>query len=144
LNAPRTLTEVKPEARATSRHRTLPKARNGEDKKITYRLRGLPSTCDRGAVEILANRALNLEKGVVVKVCSLADSPYPQQGKVATLEFSNTPSCLLPDAVRDEWIFDNIRGIEQEHNTAISLVFDTHFRGFTPLHSENDIHCEAE
>jgi hypothetical protein len=117
---------------------------SGEDKKITYRLRGLPSTCDRGAVEILADRALNFEKGVIVKVCSIADSPYPQQGKVATLEFSNTPSCLLPDAVRDEWVFDNIRGIEPEHNTVISLIFDTHFRGFTPLHSESDGHCEVE
>jgi hypothetical protein len=122
----------------------LPRVRNVEDKTITYRLKGLPPTCDRGAVEILTDRALNLEKGIAVKVCSLADSPYPQQGKVATLEFSNTPSCLLPDAVQDEWIFDNIRGIEQEHNAVISLVFDTHFRGFTPLHSENDIHCEIE
>jgi hypothetical protein len=95
-------------------------------------------------VEILANSALNLEKGIVVKVCSLADSPYPQQGKVATLEFSNTPSSLLPDAGRDEWVFDNIHGIEPEHHTVISLVFDTHFRGFTPLHSENDIRCEVE
>jgi hypothetical protein len=131
-------------AKATSRRRTTPTVRNVEDKKVTYRLRGLPPTCDRGAVEILTNRALNLEKGTTVKVCSLADSPYPQQGKVATLEFSNTPSCLRPDAVQDEWIFDNIHGIEQEHNAVISLVFDTHFRGFTPLHSENDMHCEVE
>jgi hypothetical protein len=93
---------------------------------------------------MLASRALNLEKGIIVKVCSLADSPYPQKGKVATLEFSNTPSCLPPDAIRDEWIFENICGIEEEPNKAISLIFDTHFRGFTPLHSENDIHCEVE
>ena len=144
MNSPHTLTEVKPAPKATSRRRTLSAALHGEDKKITYRLRGLPSTCDRGAVETLANKALNLEKGTIVKVCSLADSPYPQQGKVATLEFSNTPSCLLPDAVRDEWIFDNIRGIEEEHSKVISLVFDTHFRGFTPLHSENDMHCGVE
>ena len=95
-------------------------------------------------MEILAHRALNLENGIIVKVCSLADSPYPRQGKVATLEFSNTPSCLHPDAVRDEWYFDNIRGCEQEHNADVSLVLDTHFRGLTPLHSENDIDCEAE
>jgi hypothetical protein len=55
--------------------RAMSTVRNGEDKKITYRTKGLRSTCDRGAAEILANRALNLEKGIIVKVCSLADSP---------------------------------------------------------------------
>jgi hypothetical protein len=117
---------------------------NVEDKKIAYRLRGLPSTCDRRAVEILASRALNLENDINVEVCSLADSPYRRQEKIAILEFSNTPSYLFPHAGRDQWCFANIRGYEQEHNADISLVLDTHFRGFTPLHSENDICCEVE
>ena len=95
-------------------------------------------------MEILATSALNLEDDIIVKAYSLADSPHPQQGKIAILEFSKTPSRLFPNDFQDEWRFDNIRGYEQEHNADISLVFDTHFRGFTPLHSENDIDCEVE
>jgi hypothetical protein len=95
-------------------------------------------------VEILASGALNLESDINVEVRSLADSPYPQQGKIAILEFSNTPSYLIPRVGQDQWCFANIRSYEQEHNADISLVFDTHFRGFTPLHSENDICCEVE
>ena len=95
-------------------------------------------------MKVLAKRALNIENDATVKVCSLADSPYPQQEKIAILEFLNTPSCLFPHAGRDEWCFDNVRGYGQERNADISLVFDTHFRGFTPLQSENDTRCEVE
>lgn len=144
MNDSRTPTKVKPATHAASGHRTLSTTRNVEDKKTAYRLRGLPSTCDLRAVEILATRVLNLENDIIVKVCSLADSPYPRQGKIAILEFSKTPSCLFRHDVRDEWCFNNIPGYEKEHNADISLIFDTHFRGFTPLHSENDINCEVE
>lgn len=144
MNDHRATTEVKPATYAASGHRTVSKIRNVEDKRIAYRLRGLPSTCDRRAVVILASRALNLENDINVEVCSLADSPYPRQGKIAILEFANIPTYLFPHAGQDQWCLTNIRGSEQEQNADLSLVFDTHFRGFTPLHSENDICCEVE
>jgi hypothetical protein len=119
------------------------KTQNKEPKSITYRLRGIPHYRKVPGVESLVRRALELENDVQVQVQSLASSPYMQNGKIATLRLSRIPVCLSSDISRGEWLFD-VPDDEQQGHPAISLVFDTHFRGFTPLHSEDDADCEIE
>jgi len=110
---------------------TTQKAR---DKTITYRLQGIPKNQDEHGVEALVKKALKLESDIDVKVCSLARSPYPQDGKIATLNFSKTPNCLSDEG---EWKF-SLRQKEGENHTEVTLIVDTHFRGFTPLQSDSD------
>jgi hypothetical protein len=119
------------------------KTQNKEPKSITYRLRGIPHYRKVPGVESLVRRALELENDVQVQVQSLASSPYMQNGKIATLRLSRIPVCLSSDISRGEWLFD-VPDDEQQDHPVISLVFDTHFRGFTPLHSEDDADCEIE
>ncbi|KAK5189085.1 hypothetical protein LTR96_011245 [Exophiala xenobiotica] len=65
--------------------------------------------------------------------------------KVATVAFVRTPDFAVQEPLRDEWQLDI--PCDQDENKGydnISLVFDTHFRGFTPLHSKRDEVHKAE
>ena len=110
---------------------------------MTYRLRGIPVNYSLQGVESLVRDVLELGDVIKVEVRSLADSPYPQPEKVATLNFSSTPSRLCGGPNPDEWCFD-IPHDGQQEQARICLVFDTHFRGFTPLHAERDADCKIE
>ncbi|KAJ4856068.1 ankyrin repeats (3 copies) domain-containing protein [Trichoderma breve] len=82
-----------------------------------------------------------MEAGANVVVHSLAISPIEKISKVATLSFHTLPNCLS-DCSRNEWVF-NLPADETSEEDGFSrrksLVFDTHFSGFTPLqHTKND------
>jgi len=111
--------------------------------KKTFRLRGIPHECSRQEVESLIRRALQLESNVNIEICSLANSPYPQKEKVATVHFSSTPVYFSQGNGKDEWKADVPRE-GQTSGATIRLVFDTHFRGLTPLHSDDEANCEVE
>jgi hypothetical protein len=117
-----------------SRGRTPSTIQKATGEAITYRLRGIPQNQDERGVEALIREALKLESDIDVKVCSLAESPYSKDWKIATLNFSNTPNCLSD---KDEWPF-TLRRNDEENHTEYNLVMDTHFRGFTPLQSDSD------
>jgi len=120
-----------------------PEQNNSIIKVMTYRLRGIPINYSLQGVESLVEDILELGGEIKVEVRSLADSPYPQREKVATLNFSSTPSRLCGGLDQDEWCFD-IPHDGQWEQAKIYLVFDTHFRGFTPLHAERDADCKVE
>jgi hypothetical protein len=110
---------------------------------VTYRLQGVPYECGRQGVESLIRRTLQLGSNFNVELRSLADSPYQQKEKVATVHFSSTPASLSQGNVLDEWHFD-VPHEGQTDGATIRLVFDTHFRGLTPLHGDDEANGEVE
>jgi hypothetical protein len=112
-------------------------------KVTTYRLRGIPVNYSLQDVESLVGDILELGNEIKVEVRSLANSPYPRHERIATLDFSTPPGRLCGDRHQDEWCF-NIPRDGRPGQTKIDLVFDTHFRGFTPLHAERDGDCKIE
>ncbi|KAL7937552.1 hypothetical protein V8C35DRAFT_183222 [Trichoderma chlorosporum] len=104
----------------------IPKAQiSAQNKAVTYRLRGVPSKLEEQDVKELVKKALTLENDIIVDINSLADDPSRRGEKIATLEFSQRPqeACL---------------------NRQIFLLFDTHFRGLTPLHTRSDAECNID
>ncbi|KAL7901866.1 ankyrin repeat protein [Trichoderma sp. SZMC 28014] len=114
------------------------------DRYQNFRLRGVPCECEtRADVRELVKRILSIEDGASVAVHSLAISPIEQISKVATLSFYALPDCLS-DCSRNEWVF-NLPADENLGDDGFSrrrsLVFDTHFSGFTPLQHTKDDDC---
>ncbi|KAL7780982.1 ankyrin repeat protein [Trichoderma afarasin] len=117
------------------------------DRYQNFRLRGIPCECEtRADVRELVKRILSIEAGASVVVHSLAISPIEQISKVATLSFHALPECLS-DCSRNEWVFnlpvDETSG-EDDFSRRKSLVFDTHFSGFTPLQHTKDNDCYVD
>lgn len=109
---------------------------------VAYRLRGTPSNLEQHELKALVKRVLVLEDDITIVVNSLADDPSRHGEKIATLEFSKTPGRLSKQANNAEWkfsIYDN-----RLNDRKITLLFDTHFRGLTPLHSRSDAECTIE
>jgi hypothetical protein len=117
------------------------------DDQQNFRLRGIPHKYQtRDDVRELVKKILFIEAGVSVDVHSLALSPVEQHSKVATLSFVALPDCLS-DCSRNEWVFNlpaEDTSNEDGFNRRKSLVFDTHFSGFTPLHHSKDDDCHIE
>lgn len=109
-------------------------------KAVTYRVRGVPAELDRRGVLELVKSALALENGITVQVKSLSDDPSRQRAKIGTLEFSQTPVRLSQKVDKAEWEFP----ISDNQHGEIRLLFDTHFNGWTPLHSASDSSCNIE
>ena len=109
-------------------------------RSLTYRLQGIPHHAGPQAVKSFVKKGLQLGQDANVKVCSLANSPYRQDEKVATLTISEKWDRLPCDAKKDEWSFDIPDDIAKGD---VSLKLDTHFRGFTPLH-QNDTEIKIE
>lgn len=117
------------------------------DRYQNFRLRGIPCECEtRVDVRELVKRILSIEAGASVVVHSLAISPIEQISKVATLSFHPLPDCLS-DCSRKEWVFnlpEDETSVEDGFCWRKSLVFDTHFSGFTPLQHTKDDNCYVE
>ncbi|KAH7001010.1 hypothetical protein EDB80DRAFT_83814 [Ilyonectria destructans] len=112
-----------------------------------FRLRGIPRECEtRVAVRELVKRILSIDTGASVVVHSLAVSSLEQNSKVATLSFHTLPPCLS-DCPRNEWVFNlpaDETSDEDGFSRRKSLVFDTHFSGFTPLQHTKDDDCNVD
>ncbi|KAL6819660.1 ankyrin repeat-containing domain protein [Trichoderma sp. SZMC 28015] len=112
-----------------------------------FRLRGIPCECEtRADVRELVKKILCIEAGASVVVHSLAISPIEQISKVATLSFHTLPGCLS-ECSRNEWVFNlPADGSSEEDGPGWrkSLVFDTHFSGFTPLQHAKDDDCYVD
>lgn len=117
------------------------------DRHQNFRLRGIPCECQtRADVRELVKRILSIAAAASVAVHSLAISPVEQNSKVATLSFHALPDCLS-DCSRNEWVFNpsaDEASDEDGFNRRKSLVFDTHFSGFTPLQHTKDDDCYVE
>lgn len=112
-------------------------------KSVTYRLRGVPLKVERHGVKELVKKVLALEDDITVNIDSFADDPSRNGEKVATLDFSKTPGSLSQPADNAEWKYSTYDH-ELNDRGKITLLFDTHFRGLTPLHSSNDADCTIE
>lgn len=118
-------------------------ARDATTKSLAYRLRGIPSNIEQHGVEELVRRVLELGHDIAVDVNSLADDPSRPGRKIATLEFSKIPDRLSEYTDNWEWQF-SLFGNQQNDRERSALVFDTHFKGLTPLHSRSDAECDVE
>ncbi|KAL7895102.1 hypothetical protein HDV64DRAFT_287730 [Trichoderma sp. TUCIM 5745] len=112
-------------------------------KFVTYRLRGIPSKLEQHDVKELVKQVLALEDNIIVDVNSLANDPSRHGEKVATLDFSKTPVSLSKQTDSAEWKFSTYDHQSNGHGK-ITLLFDSHFRGLTPLHSSNDAECTID
>ena len=132
--------ETGPATHIPSTHKEQLSTQDAVDISTTYRLRCVPSELDKQGVKELVERVLRLEDHIAVVVRSLTDDPSQEGEKVATVAFSKIPWRLSREGGRTEWRFPIHNGQLEGHN----LLFDTHFRGLTPLHSRSDSKCIIE
>lgn len=111
-----------------------------------FRLRGIPPQYrSKADVRELVKKVFSIAPGASVPIHSLAVNPVDHDSQVATLSFHTLPD-QLRDGSKNQWVFDApvdevLDDDDANHNR--SLVFDTHFSGFTPLqHAKND--CTTE
>ncbi|CAG9993969.1 unnamed protein product [Clonostachys byssicola] len=112
----------------------------------SFRLRGIPCGYQsRIDVRELVKKVLCIEPDASVVVHSLAINPVHENSQVATLSFHTTPNSLS-DCSRNEWDFELLASDTSGDDAldVISLVFDTHFWGFTPLHRTKDSDCHID
>lgn len=111
-----------------------------------FRLRGIPESFqNRKQVCELVRTALRLEEDAEIAVHSLARNPLERCSRIATLTFENNIPKVL-EGPQTEWIF-TVPGSDEDEAEKWGpqrLVFDTHFRGFTPLHRADDSECSTE
>jgi hypothetical protein len=117
------------------------------DHHQNFRLRGIPREYQsRADVCELVKSTLSIEPSESVAVHSLAISPVEHNSKVATLSFHALPD-RLSNGSRNEWVFNlpaDETLDEDGFSRRTSLVFDTHFSGFTPLQHTKDDDCHVE
>lgn len=107
-----------------------------------FRIRGIPLTHERkDSVRKLVKENLELDSATRINIHSLAVSPSDHTSRVATLSFSNIPKYFL-DQSRNEWTFHLKDG--EDLDLTSSIIFDTHFRGFTPLQRTDSDGCHIE
>ena len=123
----------------TSTNSTQP-ARTLDGKAKTYRLRGLPSNFNELNLQKAVSKALRVVDNTTVVVKSLASDPSRRGEKIATLELSKRSSPVLQDNAKAEWHIS----VHDDNHEELTLHFDTHFRGWTPLHSSSDEDCTME
>ncbi|UKZ68508.1 uncharacterized protein TrAtP1_009539 [Trichoderma atroviride] len=112
-------------------------------RSVVYRLRGIPSRLEQHDVKKLVKEALPLEDDITVHIDSLADDPSRHGEKIASLEFSRIPRSLSKQPNQTEWRFSTNEN-QWNDRGKITLFFDTHFRGLTPLHSRSDAECTID
>lgn len=103
------------------------------DHEIAFRLRGIPSGLSKAQVKHVVEKALQALEDSQAEINSLALDPVRQEQQVCTLSFSTLP----PD-------LQGQREVTLAHPDGPSLVLDTHFEGFTPLHSSDDERCTTD
>jgi hypothetical protein len=109
---------------------------------MNFRLRSIPIEYEtRNEVCSLLQKTLGLEPSACSTVYSLALCPVTHNSKTATVSFPSIPESLS-DRSRDEWVFP----LSEDNNIGFgrSLVFDTHFAGFTPFQRSRDEDCHIE
>lgn len=100
-------------------------------KDLTYRVQGISLSVDITSLQKALELLLETQD---LHVESLAPSSITRQGQVATVRVANSAKLL---DTRDEWYIPTDRTliVETGSNRERMLSIDTHFRGFTPLHS---------
>lgn len=117
------------------------------DSYVNFRLRGIPrALLDESHVRDLIHMVFSSVPRELIHVRSLADNPVEPNSRVATLNFATVPT-PLSDRSKDEWKVDfpeNHKDAKHSTFRTRKLVFDTHFKGITPLHSKADEECPIE
>lgn len=113
------------------------------DRHRNFRLRGIPRRYEsRAEVRELIKYTLSIEPGASVTLHSLAIDPVQHNSKVATLSFGVLPDRLSHCSI-NQWVFA-IPVDEASDEGGFSIIFDTHFPGFTPLQHTKDDDCYVE
>lgn len=99
----------------------------------TYRLQGISAENNIEEIPKLLREAWDIPESIRVEVHSLAANPRRPEKKIATVSFNRTPE-FLRSSKETYWV----------SMVNDKLVLDTHFRGFTPLHSGSDSNCVLE
>lgn len=120
---------------AGERNQNVATGRTTARSPVTYRLLGIPVEISETDIPNLLRKAWEIPESTEIWVHSLAANPHLPEEKVATISFSEVPTSIQP--LKDtEWV--------SRVNEDLELVLDTHFRGFTPLHSSPDENCSLE
>lgn len=107
-----------------------------------FRVRGIPLVHEKKeSIRQLIKQTLDLHPETIINVHSLAVSPSDGTSRIATLSFPQIPACFL-DKSRNEWPFHVRDG--EDLDLSNSIVFDTHFRGFTPFQRASSDDCHGE
>ncbi|KAI3583884.1 hypothetical protein IWW34DRAFT_901729 [Fusarium oxysporum f. sp. albedinis] len=116
-----------------------------------YRVQGIPATCIRGQFIKGLATALNLD-ATSIRIHSFMANPYGTRVEMmSVLSFHKTPEFLCVKSTKKEWHLDVTlpsQGTESTpaENTAIKLLFDTHFLGFsvvgTPFANSDQIEVD--
>lgn len=93
----------------------------------------------------VVNSAVGCDAKIDIEVCSLASDPFRPAEKIATLESPNIPDEIYAKAAKDGWTLETYSrnsggGLGRRNH----MIMDTHFHGFTPLHSCEDADCTSE
>ncbi|KAL0937157.1 uncharacterized protein CTRU02_206888 [Colletotrichum truncatum] len=108
----------------------------------TFRVQGIPCEYQtRSDVRVLIKNVLSLGPSASVVVHSIPICPVERNSRTATVSFGALPECLS-DYSKNQWVFRP--GAEDDLSIKKSLVFDTHFSGFTPLQETFDKHYEID
>lgn len=102
----------------------------------TYRVQGIPSTCNEVSTQELLQSILIKDDYSLIIIRSLAYDPMNRKVKVATFIIRGN-STQLSDTGR-QWDFVIPKGkynSDDVYSRDLSLLIDTHFEGFTPLNS---------
>lgn len=103
-------------------------------------LRGIPQEYTVYDILPASNDAVGSHANI--EVYSLASDPCRHNKKIATLESPNVPDQILEEAAKDGWTL-HTRPLDTGWRLGrrSQMIMDTHFHGFTPLHSsEKDEH----
>lgn len=105
---------------------------------ICFRVQGIPGRYSREEIEQILREKLALADTSLVHIESLAVNPMRSSEAVATVSFSEIPALLNG---KTQYHID-LAPVASERRGRI--VLDTHFEGFTPLHSSRDDECTID
>ncbi|CAM1509526.1 Fc.00g032650.m01.CDS01 [Cosmosporella sp. VM-42] len=114
-----------------------------------YRVRGIPASCRRGSFIRGLATALSIEPSSI-RVHSLTANPYHTgEEMMSVLSFHTIPDILQAKSTNRVWPVDVSLPPEgsESHptvNTTITLLFDTHFLGFSAVGTTSAVSAEIE
>lgn len=108
------------------------------DSDKCFRVTGIPDDYDESQTGALLSRELDLDDDVLVQVLSFARNPLRQDEWIATLSFSQIPAELFK---RGQQHINLPPTSSESRGPPRQVVIDSHFEGFTPLHTAKDDEC---
>lgn len=106
-----------------------------------FRVSGIPDGYSDSQIRALLARELHLDDDVLIEIFSLARSPLRQGERIATLSFSHIPAELSEHGQQH---IDIPSTCPDSRGPRKQVILDSHFEGFTPLHTSEDDECYVD